>query len=70
VTTYTLLKKQVNEQFFESRGLPWVLFNKDVDGSLVFNGGESACDLQANIIETIATSKSLSRTMQKQIISQ
>ncbi|MFT6748082.1 MAG: hypothetical protein ACJAZ2_002440, partial [Glaciecola sp.] len=64
------IEEQVNDQFFETRGLPWVLFNKDVDGSLVFNGEESVSDLQANITQTVSTTKSLSKKMQNQIINQ
>lgn len=64
---YYFIEERINEDFFIARNLPMVIFNDNIDGSLIYNGNIKTTELSKRLIKELKDRDDLSSELKFQI---
>lgn len=62
-----IIEERINNDFFENRNLPMIIFNKGTEGSLIYTGGRSSEALSIELNSILNKSNSISSKLKQQI---
>jgi len=65
---YYFVEERIDNYFFESRKLPMIIFNKKVDGSLIYNGTIELLKLQETIQQLLTKKDNFTLITKEQIL--